>query len=333
MTTIKDIAEKAGVSIATVSRVLNYDETLSVAESTKKRIFQAAEELNYKKHTKKKPQNGSITIIHWYTEKEELEDLYYMSIRLGIENRCQDLQINYNKYVYDDFIKQDHDGIKAIVAVGKFSPGQAEKLGSYTDAIVFVDSNPAAETHDAVIANFKKVTRKIMDHLTVSGHRNIGYIGGRETYRLEEHPIKDQRETTFKKYMQARDLDTSIMYTGRFSVEDGYNLTKQLLQEVDKEKRPTALFLANDTMAVGCMRALHEENQHIPNDISLVSVNDISISKFMYPPLSTVKVYTELMGETAVDLVNERLSGRREVSKTVEVATDLIIRESSKSVK
>src|SRR3954462_8566690 len=88
MATIKDIAQIAGVSIATVSRVLNYDTTLSVSDETKKRIFEVAEELSYKKKQARKQESGKIALLQWYTEKEELEDLYYMSIRLGVENRC-----------------------------------------------------------------------------------------------------------------------------------------------------------------------------------------------------------------------------------------------------
>ena len=83
MATIKDIAERAGVSSATVSRVLNFDASLSVADETKKRIFEAAEELDYRKRTSKKYAHQKIAVIHWYTEKEELNDLYYLSIRLG----------------------------------------------------------------------------------------------------------------------------------------------------------------------------------------------------------------------------------------------------------
>lgn len=90
MATIKDIAKKAWVSQAMVSRVLNYDASLSVTDATKKRIFEAAEDLSYRKKTTMKYANQRIVIVHWYTtEKEELNDLYYLSIRVGIEEREQ----------------------------------------------------------------------------------------------------------------------------------------------------------------------------------------------------------------------------------------------------
>ncbi|MBP2966752.1 LacI family DNA-binding transcriptional regulator, partial [Acinetobacter baumannii] len=86
MATIKDIAKLANVSQATVSRVLNYDSTLSVGDETKKKIFEAAEELEYTKHKKvKHVEKGKIAIFQWVTEKDELDDVYYLSLRMGAE--------------------------------------------------------------------------------------------------------------------------------------------------------------------------------------------------------------------------------------------------------
>ena len=92
LATIKDIAEQAGVSSSTVSRVLNYDDTLSVGDDTKKRIFEVAEALDYTKYQKKQSKKqGKLAIVQWYTEKEELDDLYYLSIRLGVEKRAEEM--------------------------------------------------------------------------------------------------------------------------------------------------------------------------------------------------------------------------------------------------
>ena len=96
MATIKDIAGQAGVSVATVSRVLNYDSSISVADETRRKIFEAAENLNYTKHmknTKGKGRPKKIALVHWYSESKELEDLYYLSIRMGDENYVPDKKI------------------------------------------------------------------------------------------------------------------------------------------------------------------------------------------------------------------------------------------------
>ncbi len=93
MATIKDIAQLAGVSPATVSRVLNYDPELSVGLATKQKIFEAAERLNYTKHRKNAANaKQTLRLIQWYDDTEELEDLYYLSIRLGIEKKRQKKQ-------------------------------------------------------------------------------------------------------------------------------------------------------------------------------------------------------------------------------------------------
>ena len=90
MATIKDIAQAAGVSSATVSRVLNHDQSMSVSDETRKKIFAVAEQLHYKKIKKQKTDirtKGRLAIIEWYTEQEELDDLYYYAIRMGTEKK------------------------------------------------------------------------------------------------------------------------------------------------------------------------------------------------------------------------------------------------------
>ena len=97
MATIKDIAEKAGVSIATVSRVLNYDETLNVQDETRKRIFEVAEQLDYQvKDKKKRKRKLKIGVLYSYSLEEELEDTYYLSVRVAIEKKLA--EEGYKKY-------------------------------------------------------------------------------------------------------------------------------------------------------------------------------------------------------------------------------------------
>lgn len=83
-------------------------------------------------------------------------------------------------------------------------------------------------------------------------------------------------------------------------------------------------------MAIGCLRALQEAGISVPNRVSLIGFNDISVAKYIYPTLSTVKVYTELMGETGFDLWLDKLTTERIVAKKVTLSTDLILRESTK---
>ncbi|MFZ7943369.1 LacI family DNA-binding transcriptional regulator [Neobacillus sp. 19] len=328
MATIKDIAQLAGVSIATVSRVLNYDTTLSVGDDTKKRIFEAAEELSYKKKPVRKQETGKIALLQWYTEKEELEDLYYMSIRLGVETRCRHLGVHMGKYFQDNYEDLKDVDIQGLIAIGKFSSKQVKELQSLTKNIVFVDSSPDEDHFDSIVTDFEKATEKVLQHLIEKGHAKIGYIGGREGFKDKTSILDDQRELTFKRFLGEKGLlNEAFIYSGSFSVDDGHSLMKQAIQE-HGDNLPTAFFAGNDSIAVGALRALLEEGISVPERVNIIGVNDISISKYVFPSLSTVKVYTELMGETAVDTLLERIEGRK-TAKKIFIATSLVIRNSS----
>jgi LacI family transcriptional regulator len=328
MATIKAIAEKAGVSIATVSRVLNYDASLSVTDDTRKKIFEAAEELDYKKKPAKKDSALKIAVIHWYTEKEELEDLYYMSIRYGIEQRCQQLGIQYANYFYDDLEKAKSESLHGIIAVGKFSKTQANALGEITDTLIFADYSPDEDRYDSVVVDFEKAALKILDYLLGKHHKSIGYVGGQEIFKDESGGIEDAREKAFRSYMESRGLlDEGNIYIGSFTVSSGYTLMKKMIEDKG-EQLPTAVFAGNDLIAIGCLRALHEAGIQVPERVNVVGINDISVSKYIFPSLTTLKVHTELMGETAVDLLLERNQGRK-IAKKVFLATELIARSSS----
>lgn len=328
MATIKDIAEKAGVSIATVSRVLNYDSSLSVTDETRKKILEVAEELSYKKRAVRKPSTSKIAIIHWFTEKEELEDLYYLSIRYGIEQRCQQLDIQFEHYFYNDLEKVKNESPQGIIAIGKFSSPQVESIAEITENIVFADFNPDEDRYDSIIIDFEKATKKIIDYLLEKGHQSIGYIGGRESFKDGTAEIEDIRETAFRLYMTEHGLlDEGNIYIGAFSVDSGYSLMKKAIEEKG-DNLPTAIFAGNDLIAIGCLRALHEENIFVPDRVNVIGINDISVSKYIYPALTTLKVHTELMGETAIDTMMERMAGRK-IAKKIFIATELVKRQSS----
>lgn len=327
LATIKDIAKKAGVSTATVSRVLNYDMTLSVSDETRKRVFQAAEELAYKKRAPKRFVDQKIAIVNWYTEKQELSDLYYFSIRHGIEERCKELGLNAEVYFYNDMEQMRSEDIQGIIAIGKFSNEQVEKLAQLHDNLVFVDYSPDEEKFDSVVIDFEKATKTIIDFFVETGHEQIGFIGGREYVVGEKEPLEDLREKTFRSYMKEKGLyNEDYVFVGTFSTEEGHRLMKEAIEQL-KDQLPTAFFISSDVMAIGSMRALHEAGIEVPERVSVIGINDISVSKYMYPPLSTIRVHTELMGETAVDLLIERLEGRRIAKKTF-IATKLIVRKS-----
>lgn len=330
MATIKDIASQAGVSISTVSRVLNFDETLNAADSTKQRIFEVAEELNYIKNKEKniKKSTYKIAMANWYTEKEELLDPYYLSIRMAIEKKCASENIEVIKL--STFSTIDIKEVDGIIAIGKFGHKELVKLSAVSDNIVFVDSSPNSEIYDSVVCDFKYATINIINYLEELGHENIGFIGGKEFINYGEDIFEDRREKTYKEEMNARGIDyKNNLYIGQFTPQSGYELMKKALKY---KNNVTAYIIANDSMAIGAYRAISEAGLRIPEDISIAAYNDITTAQFMVPALTTSKIHMEFMGETAVNLIIEKLKDEREIAKKIVIPTKLIKRGSCASV-
>lgn len=320
MATIKDIAEKCGVSIATVSRVLNCDKSLSIGDEKKKVILEVAEQLKYKtpRNRKKTKKSGPLRIgmVHHSSLHDELEDPYYIAVRLGIEKKCMDEDIEIVKY-YCENKSQDPiklQGLDAVIAVGFFDSKVIDSLDAVCNHVVFVDSNPRPESFDSVVIDKKRAMSNVVKLILDKGYTKVGYLGGDE-----------ERLGYFADYLQERKIyEPEHVYKGHFNSESGYALMNQAL---DKKDYPPVFFAANDSIAIGALRAIHEKSLRIPDDIAIVSFNDIPTSQFTFPPLTTVKVYTEFMGELAVELILERMNGRV-IPKSVVVPTQLILRES-----
>lgn len=334
MTTIKDIAEKAGVSLATVSRVLNYDSSLSVSYETKKRVFEIAEELEYK--TLRQRSNGTkgkkktIALVYWYTLEQEIEDPYFLSIRLGIEKMCNEHKVSLIKLYkeQDSWNFEVLKSVSGIIALGKFDQEEISILEKYSKHLVFVNYAPESDKYDSVGVDVTKAVFNALDYLRKLGHQDIGYIGGSEVFGLSREKFNDERIDAFKLFMTNQEIynEEKVLLSDGFDSKSGYLLMKEA---IDKDNLPSAFFIGSDNMAIGALRALHEAGIRVPNDISIVSYNDIPTAQFTVPPLSTLKVHTEFMGEMAVKLLIDRIVHMRNVAVKMIIPTQLLIRESS----
>lgn len=331
MVTIKDIAQMTELSSATVSRVLNNDYSISVTDETRKKIFEAAQKLNYKKVkslTYKRKKTLNLGLIIWCSEEREDSDPYFLSIRQAIERECNDLGIpitsTFRRYE-DQELNIDASELNALIVIGKVHPDYIEKY-PHINNIVSVDY-VMNNNIDAVITDFEDATTKAIEHLLQLGHQRIGYIGGAtiEFSSKGYKPIADLRQEKHKKMMKDLGLyRPEDIYVGTWTMESGYKLMSEALV---KNGPPTAFLIGSDPMAVGAIRAIDEYGLKAPDDIAIVSFDDIPIAQFINPPLTTVKVYTEEMGRTAVKLLLDREEGR-EIPLHVKVPTKLIIRKS-----
>ncbi len=326
MATIKDIAERAGVSLATVSRVLNYDETLNVQDETRKRIFEAAEALEYTmKEKKKRKRRLRIGMIYTYSMEEELTDTYYMAVRIAMERTINEQGFRSRTLTVSETPDSVSD-IDGILCLGTFSDSMLRYIESLGKPMVLVDSAPNPFRHDSITHDMEGVTRDIIEHLRNLGHERIALIGGGE-FDTDGQPIDDPRIRTYNDCLKAAGIyhPEYCCNAGSYNPKIGYQYLKELFA---LDNPPTAAIVANDTIAVGCYHAANELGLRIPQDISLIGYNDIPSAKYMVPPLSTVHLHTDFMGEYAVTLLTERLLNNRSINVRVILPGELILRDS-----
>ncbi|GEP24382.1 MAG: LacI family DNA-binding transcriptional regulator [Lentilactobacillus diolivorans] len=329
MATIKDIAKRAGVSITTVSRVLNYDKTLSVSDTTRKKIFRVAEDLDYTKKKKASTTRDNIAIVQWYTEKQELDDLYYLSIRMGAEKQAEKMHYKVKRYFANSQLTKI-DNVKAIVAIGKFSDAQIKTMLKATKNIVFVDYDTLAKGYDCVVTDFDNATETVLKHFIDHNLKRIGMLSGVEYSTDHKLKIVDPRFEVFKNYLENHSLyDPANVFVGDFTLQSAFDLVNNALKASRKDF-PNALFVSNDAMAVGALKALRENKVKVPEEVSLVSFNDTAVAKYVIPSLSAIKVDTSKMGEVAVRLLDiESNEDDHHTPEKVIVGNRLIKRESS----
>jgi LacI family transcriptional regulator len=333
MVTIKEIAKAVGVSSATVSRVLNFDTTLSVTAQKRQAIIETAEALNYET-----PRNrnraahqvlNKIALVHFLRPDQELIDPYYVGVRLGIESRCQALKIETVKAYHTDSLPEPTflQNASGVIAIGRHDEPEIAWLRRHNKIVVFADFAPTSDDFDSVESDLMLATRKLLQSLTQMGYRRIAFAGWVDVYNGVARPLPEKRCRAYMQWMSEAGLfDERLCLTENNTEESGYRLTRAILSE---SNRPDALITCNDNMAVGAYRAVHELGLTIPDDIAIASFNDISVAQFLNPPLSTVRLPSEEIGETAVELLLERVAGR-ELAKRITLASQLIWRGSTR---
>lgn len=328
MVTLKDIADYCSVSISTVSRVLNYDETINVSNDTRKRIFETAEKLEYKSHKKKQTKNNQsykIAILLSYSTDEELDDAYYLSLRIYLEKYIEKLQSTFEIFrnISDIPTSNNFDG---LLTIGYFDKLDHNKLQELNIPIASVSYYTDDYSCDSVVFDNKFSIKNIVDYLISMGHHNIGYVSGID-YDKDHKQLTDTKKKYFKQILKKHNLfNEHYCYYGEFTPHSGYELTKQMLSTHDDI---TAIFVANDSMAVGCYRACYELNIRIPQDVSIVGFNDLSGSKYMVPSLTTVRLDIEFLAETSIQTLIERINKKDSLTKKIFIPSELIIRNST----
>lgn len=331
MATIRDIATRAGVSASTVSRVLNMDMTLSVSDETRENIFCVAEELEYiprKSKKVKETETKELTIVYWYKSEQEVDDPYYLSIRLAMEQKAEEYGYRAQVVSHNSLDNINPDTI-GILVLGRLEDDVLAMLKEQYENVIIIDNSFGKKEFDYVGSDLAAASMQMLQYLYDLGHRRIAHLGGHAVTLQAGNEFLDSRDVAYATFMRSRGIyDASLIYTcdGAFTARNAYHRMSEVLEQ--EKDMPTAIFVSNDSMAIGAYRAIAEKGLKIPEDISVVGFNDQANAKYMMPPLTTVRINTKYIGYAAVDLLVEREQHKREYNKLVMLPTEVKIRRS-----
>ena len=238
MVTLKEIANAVGVSPATVSRVLNFDQTLSVTAKTRQAIIETAEAMKYEtpRARNRVYQQGlsKVALVHYLRPDQELVDPYYVGLRLGIESRCQALKIETIKVYHTDSMPEASllRGASGIIAIGRHDESEIAWLKRHNRNLVFADFSPPTDEFDSVESDLMLATRKLLQALSQAGYRRIAFAGWVDQYNGVASALAERRCRAYKQWASEAGLfDERLCLTGSKTEESGYKLTRQLLSE------------------------------------------------------------------------------------------------------
>ncbi|SIS93798.1 LacI family DNA-binding transcriptional regulator [Alicyclobacillus vulcanalis] len=324
MATMKDVAELARVSIAIVSRVLNDDRSLSIPDSTRKRVIEAANQLNYQ--VKKRRQKSvlkslkKVAIVDFHPEDQERDDPYFWPMVQGIELECQEQGLPHPSKIYvksaDEFDPLELSQYDGVLVIGAEEWSGWE--GVRHPGLIFLDHCPNPDEYPSVVLNFAAAVRQVFSHFWKLGYREFGYIGGLRLFGM------DEREATFRACVKSALGSEPAVAHGDWSTSGGYEAMRALLES--DIALPRAIFAASDPMAIGAIRALAEAGKKVPEDVAVVGFDDIEVAPYVNPALTTVRVQPELMGRIGVRMLLHPYDD--EVPLQVVMPYRLVVRES-----
>ncbi|MFW6238424.1 MAG: LacI family DNA-binding transcriptional regulator [Halanaerobiales bacterium] len=328
MANIRDVAEKAGVSIATVSRVLNNRE--EVSPETRTRVEKVIAEIGYQPNLLGRNLRRSETrmiLVSLYS----MSNPFYSRVVRGIEEGGRER--DYNILIYNNNGDPDRERLylgllenRLVDGVILMSPqlpaGELVRIGKEYPLIQCCEYIEDISVPRVSVDNVA-AARTAVEHLIERGHRRIAMIGGpREVLSAV------QREEGYRQALEENGLsyDPDLIISGHYTNKGGERAARELLA---RRERPTAIFAISDMMAVGAVMAARDAGLKIPEDMAVVGFDNSEISAIYDPSLTTISQPRYDLGRLTVDLLIEIINGDGLEKKEYQLEHELIVRESS----
>jgi LacI family transcriptional regulator len=331
--TISDVAAEAGVSVATVSRVLN-DRGYPVRQETRRRVLEAVEKLDFRPNELarglllKRTQTIGLVI-------PDIANPYYPVISRGVEDVAAergyavifcntDRDSDKSERYISVLLQKQVDGL-VIAGGGTDFTRASERFAEHGTRVVFV-GKPAQPWPSVRVPNEEGAATAI-EHLAELGHRWMGFIGGPATLATARDRLTGYRRAVGHHGLPG---SRSLERAADFGEQRGYRAAQSLLHETP---RPTAIFAANDRMAIGTLAAAADLRLRVPGDLSVVGFDDIPLASYLRPALTTVALPAYEMGAAAMRLLLELLhqddDGTTAAPPVVRLPVRLVVRDST----
>lgn len=329
--TIYDVAREAGVSMATVSRVVNGNP--NVKPATRKKVLDVIKKLGYRPNAvarglaSKKTTTIGVVI-------PDISNAFYSEVTRGIEDIAamyhyniiisnSDLQLNKELQLIETLLEKQVDGL--LFLGGQVTDEHREIFEHAHVPIVLTATRDEKRQMPSVLIDQKQAALDATSVLIQEGNKRIGLIGGPLTDMVKGYP----RYLGYKEALTESgiDLDDSLIQIGDYRYKSGYQCMQSLLE---LEERPTAVFVLSDEMAVGAMHAVQDSGLHVPQDISIVGFNSIPLSTQVRPLLSTVGVPMYDIGAVAMRLLTKYINKEEVETNQVLLPYQMILRNSTR---
>lgn len=335
-TTIEDIAKTAGVSIKTVSRVFNHEP--NVREDTKNRVLEAAQDLNYRPNLSARSlaSNKSFIIVHWH---DNPNPDYLQRVDQGVGRACRQagyfsvnepLDVVDKSYAEQAALYLTTFHVDGVVLSPPLCDDPALLAILREKAVPFVRISPLYEPttlSSCTFINDKAAAQMVTDHLISLGHRKIGIITG-----AASHGSTIERLAGFLSAVERAGLSVADcpQFPGEFSVKSGFQACEKLLAS---DHDVSAIFAANDEMAVGAVMAVAKAGLDVPGDISVAGFDGSRMADIIWPTLTTVRQPIRALSERATEILLKELR-TPDIDRTCEeLGVELLDRDSTRAPK
>jgi LacI family transcriptional regulator, repressor for deo operon, udp, cdd, tsx, nupC, and nupG len=329
MVRISDVAKLANVSTATVSRVLS--NSGNVKKETAEKVLEAIQKLNYQpnmlaRQLRKLETKTVLVVVPDITNtffSKVLRGIEHVAIENGYQVLLGDTGNNIERERgYLNILRQKKaDGM--ILLTARLEPHLLEEIASEFPVVLACEYLEGSTIPTVSIDNISSA-RKATEHLIHLGHRRIGFISGPLNVILSRDRLKGFRQAMAQHGIS---VESYLIQEGDFSFESGYNMMMKFLA---LDQPPTAVFAANDEMAIGAIKAIKSKGLRVPDDISIVGFDDIQFASIYEPALTTISQPMFEIGKKAMELLI-KLINKDKLEKSQYILEDqLVIRETCK---